>query len=256
MKMEKLISKQGYEIPYVFEGSGDEDLLVIISHGFGSSKESTTATTVAEKLKNGGIASVRYDFPAHGESPAEGEDFRIENCLKDLQSVEEMVRECFPEKTIGYFSSSFGAFINLLYLSSRKPTGKMSFLRCSAVDMPGIVDRWMEDEDLLQEMKDKGYVVADEGYVKPLHVYREFWDALKKIDLFRDFRKPEGMVLRMIHGTADETAPFTDAAAFAEKFGISLIPVEGADHSFTVNNAMDIVRAKALEFYKESGKNE
>ena len=75
--MEKLISKQGYEIPYVFEGSGDEDLLVIISHGFGSSKESTTATTVAEKLKNGGIASVRYDFPAHGRARRKGRTFAL-----------------------------------------------------------------------------------------------------------------------------------------------------------------------------------
>lgn len=250
------MSKQGYEIPYVYEGTGAEDILVIISHGFGSSKESTTATTVAEKLKTGGIASVRYDFPAHGESPADGTRFRIENCLNDLQSVEEMVKEAFPGKTLGYFSSSFGAFINLLYLTRKEPSGKMSFLRCSAVDMPGIVDRWMEDEALLKEMKENGFVVADEGYAKPLHVYKEFWDDLKEIDLFRDFSKPEGMALRMIHGTKDETAPFADAAAFAEQFGIGLIPVEGADHSFTVNNAMDIVRAEALEFFKECGKNE
>lgn len=253
--MDKLFSKQGYEIPYVYEGTGEEELLVIISHGFGSSKESTTATTVAKKLSEGGIASIRYDFPAHGESPAEGKDFRIENCLNDLERVEEMARERFPEKTIGYFSSSYGAFINLLYLTKRKPSGKMSFLRCSAVDMPGIVDRWMEDDALLKEMEEKGYVVADEGYVKPLHVYRAFWEDLKKVDLMKGFRRPESVKMRMIHGTADETAPYPDAKAFSERFGIELIPVEGADHSFTVNDAMDIVRAEALRFYKENIKN-
>ena len=249
--MQELISKQGYEIPYVYTGSGQEEMIVIISHGFGSSKESTTATTVADKLISGGIASVRYDFPAHGESPAEGEDFRIENCLNDLQSVEEMVREQFPKKTIGYFSSSFGAFIQLLYLTRRKPSGKKSFLRCSAVDMPGIVETWMQDEALLKEMNEKGYVVADEGYVKPLHVYKAFWEDLKAIDLMKEFRKPGGIELRMIHGTVDETAPYKDALAFAKEYDIELISVEGADHSFTVNNAMDIVRAEALRFYKE-----
>ena len=241
-----LVSKQGYEIPYVFEGKGDEKKIVIISHGFGSSKESPTAVSAAAKFNEAGIGAVRYDHPAHGDSPVDGEYFRIENCLKDLETVENMVAERFPDAEISYFSSSFGAFINLLYISTRAHKGVRSFLRCAAVDMPGIIRGWMSEEDI-KEMDEKGYLIIDEDYVRPLKIVKGFCEDLEMINLFEGF-KAEGTELLMIHGTADETAPYEDARRFADTYGIKMIDVEGSDHRFTPEGAMDIVRNEALKF--------
>lgn len=242
-----LVSKAGYEIPYVYEGNGDEKQIVIICHGFGSSKESPTAVSMAEKLNEAGIGAVRFDFPAHGESPAEGEFFRVENCINDLASVEEMVSERYPSAEISYFSSSFGAFINLLYISGRPHRGRKSFLRCAAVDMPGIVKGWLTDEDM-RKLTEDGYLILDEDYERPLKVVKEFADDLEKTDLFGNF-KADNCRLLMIHGTEDETAPYADASRFARMYGIELISVEGSDHRFTPEGAMDRVRACAVDFF-------
>lgn len=244
------------EIPYVFEGNGDEKLIVIISHGFGSSKNSNTAVTVAEKLRSAGIGAVRYDFPAHGESEVDGDEFIMKNCVDDLERIENMVAEKYPNAEIAYFSSSFGAFTNLIYLSTRKHRGTKSFLRCSAVDMPGIVRDWLTEEDMENMVKD-GYLIIEEDYDRPLKVTLELYEDLQKINLFACDKVSDGgfpsagTKLRMIHGTADDTAPYPDAVRFSEQYGIELISVEGADHSFTSEGAMDIVRQKALEFFLE-----
>ncbi|MDO4481276.1 MAG: alpha/beta fold hydrolase [Bacillota bacterium] len=243
-----LVSKAGYEIPYVYEGKGNEKKIVIICHGFGSSKESPTAVTMAEKLNDAGIGAVRFDFPSHGESKADSSFFRIENCMDDLASVEQMIADRYPDAEILYFSSSFGGFINLLYISERPHRGRKSFLRCAAADMPGIVRGWLTEEDK-KKMFEDGYLVLDEDYDRPLKVVKEFAEDLEKIDLFRDFR-PDGTELLMIHGTEDETAPYADALRFSEKFGIELISVEGADHRFTPEGAMDRVRSCAVDFFK------
>lgn len=243
-----LVSKAGYEIPYVYEGNGDEKKIVIISHGFGSSKESPTAVTMAKKLTEAGMGAVRFDFPSHGESTADSSFFRVDNCIDDLASVEQMIAEKYPEAEISYFSSSFGGFINLLYLSRRAHRGKKSFLRCAAADMPGIVRGWLTEEDR-KKLYEDGYLVLDEDYDRPLKVVKEFAEDLEKIDLFRDFTA-DGTGLLMIHGTEDETAPYADALRFSNKFGIELISVEGADHRFTPEGAMDRVRACAVDFFK------
>lgn len=241
-----LVSKQGYEIPYIYEGKGNEKKIVIISHGFGSSKESPTAVTAAARFNEAGIGAVRYDHPAHGDSPVDGEYFRIENCLNDLESVENMVAERFPDAEISYFSSSFGAFINLIYISTRSHRGTRSYLRCAAVDMPGIIRGWMSEEDI-KEMDEKGYLVIDEDYVRPLKIVKGFCEDLEMIDLYKGFES-KGTKLLMIHGTDDETAPYEDSKAFAQLYGIDLISVEGADHRFTPEGAMDIVREEAVRF--------
>lgn len=136
MKKETIRGLNGYDIPCLNNLSGGERMAVIISHGFGSSKESPTAQAIAAALPEHGIGTYSFDFPAHGDSPVEGEQLRICNCLNDLAAVEAHVRELMPEADIAYFSSSFGAYINLIYLATRTHVGKKSFLRCAAVDMP------------------------------------------------------------------------------------------------------------------------
>ena len=90
MRKEAVPGRNNYDIACLHNISGDEELAIIISHGFGSSKESPTAVTLMETLDARGIGAFAYDFPGHGESPVGGEMLRIENCLDDLAAVEGM----------------------------------------------------------------------------------------------------------------------------------------------------------------------
>lgn len=246
METKRIMGQNGYEIPCVGHPTKGE-LAVVICHGFGSSKESPTALAVDEALRSCGIGTFRFDLPAHGESPAEGDMLRVEACLNDLAAVEAHARAAMPGADIAYFSSSFGAYLNLNYLATREHGGKKSFLRCAAVDMPGLFRRLTTREQYAQ-LDEQGFFVLKTGYDRPLKITRGFYDDLAAYDVFRLWKRGIA-ALRMIHGTADETASIRDARRFAEQFGARLIEVEGADHRFQIPGGMERVVRAAVDFF-------
>jgi alpha/beta superfamily hydrolase len=247
MKKETIKGINGYDIPCINNLSNYEKKVVIISHGLGSSKESPTAQAVAASLPKYGIGTYGFDFPAHGDSPVDGEKFRIEGCLNDLASVENHVRKLVPEAEIGYFSSSFGAYINLLYLATRAHAGKKSFLRCAAVDMPKLIKNALTPE-LSAQLKTQGYVIVDYDYVRPLKFTKEFYDDIMAYDVFKLCRSDMAQIA-MIHGDADETAPVADARRFAKQCDAELTEVKGANHRFQIPGGMDQIIETAVRFF-------
>ena len=253
-KKEIIHGYNGYDIPCLNHLTGKEKLAVIISHGFGSTKGSPTATTISEALMKQGIGAFSFDFPAHGDSAVDGRMLRIANCTGDLAAVEAHVRKFCPEAEIAYFSSSFGAYINLIYLSTYEHAGNRSFLRCAAVDMPGIFRRGIAPEHRAH-MEEQGYIILDEDYFRPLIITQEFNNDLETHDVFKLCRF--GMAeLAMIHGTADEIAPIEDARRFAKEAGAKLIEVEGADHRFLIPGGMERVIDAAVGFFTTQTVNE
>ena len=66
--MRGYIRRDSYDIPYRMEkGSGDK--VVIVAHGFASSKESPTVEMLAKELPEKGIGVAALDFPAHRGKP-------------------------------------------------------------------------------------------------------------------------------------------------------------------------------------------
>lgn len=240
---------KGYDIPCLHTLTGGEKRAVLIMHGFGSSKESPTARMLAEDFPQAGIGTLAFDFPAHGESPADGERLTLTNCLADMKAAEEEIRRLAPEAEIGYFGSSFGAYMTLLYLASGKAGGRRAFLRSSAVEMPKILREWASEERELLEQQ--GYLMADEDYVRPLKLMREFFDELDANDLFEIYEagSRKGAELCMIHGRADETASFEAAARFARLSGAAFTAVEGGDHRLSLPGMPEQVSRLAMRFF-------
>ena len=59
-------------------------MVCLITHGFGSSKDSPTAQLLAGELPRHGIGTLALDLPAHGDSPVDGDALSIRHCLDDL----------------------------------------------------------------------------------------------------------------------------------------------------------------------------
>ncbi|MBQ4346906.1 MAG: alpha/beta hydrolase [Firmicutes bacterium] len=241
-----LTGKSGYDIPCLFHINGDEKLICIVCHGFGSSKESPTAALMAEILPAHGAGVIAFDLPAHGESPVDGDFLRVENCINDLVSVEEFAHSLAPDAELVYFCSSFGAYLTLLYFSSREHLGKKAFLRSAAVDMPGIFKRLSPEQ--LAELKEKGSFMVDMDYVRPLKITKDFLADMKKYNLFELYR-PDGSLIHMIHGEADELAFPEDAGRFAGDFNIPITWVEKGDHRLSVPGAPELVAKTAMDFF-------
>lgn len=244
---EMIQGRRGYRIPVVHNITGDERAVVLISHGFGSSKESPTVRHLAKALKDTDMGYLAFDFPAHGQSPVDGEMFTLDNCLSDLSVVEETIGEKSPNATLFYFSSSFGAYMNLLYLTLCPHGGRKSFLRCPAVDMPRILRENMTPE-IRKDLEIDGYTLLEEGFARPLRLTQAFYDQLQSRDLFKLYG-PGDCEVMMIHGTLDRSASPEKTREFSEKFHIPLQWVEGADHTFSGDGMMDQVIDTALTFY-------
>jgi pimeloyl-ACP methyl ester carboxylesterase len=96
MRPETIAGENGYDIPCLNNLKPGEHTAVIVSHGLGSSKWSPTFRKLSDTLPRYGIGTFSFDFPGHGDSPADGGMFRIENCLSDLAAAEAHVRKKLP----------------------------------------------------------------------------------------------------------------------------------------------------------------
>ena len=91
--------------------------IVLGVHGFGGSTGDEIQAGIAEEMTLFHSASVRFDFPAHGESPIGSEGFTLENCTNSLLAVAQYAKEQFPDiEDLCIFASGFGAYITLLCL--------------------------------------------------------------------------------------------------------------------------------------------
>ena len=248
MKKELLAGTGGYAIPCAHTLTGKEKMALIVSHGFGSSKESSTALMLMQKLPAQGIGVAAYDFPAHGESPVGGEQLTVDRCLSDLAAVERYVRSAAPGAEIGYFGSSFGAYITLLYLAGCPHAGKKAFLRSAAVEMPLLFRHKTPGQE--EALARQGFVEfgAQFGYARLLKLTPAFFDSLDAHDVFAQWRQGAGE-LCMIHGDADQVASYAAAQRFAAQSGAQLLTVAGGDHRLSIPGAPEKVAEAAAAFF-------
>ena len=215
------IKREGlYDIPYVSRIKADDRKVVIAVHGFASSKASPTINMLMDKFPDVGMGIIAFDFPAHGESVVYGDFLSVDNCVRDLRDIERYTRKICPKAEICYFGSSFGAYITLIYIMNDELRHVRAFLRSAAVNMSEYFLELTDQEK--SELEKNGYFVIN--------------------DSFRNFK--------MIHGSNDEDIAYARAAAFAEKYGIELVTVDGGDHRLSVPGAPQKVLNEAIEFLK------
>jgi hypothetical protein len=223
--------------------------VVLVSHGFGSSKASPMVQALAAHLQPLGAGVVSFDFPAHGDSPAGEGALRVPNCLADLGAVEAWIRAQDPGTKIHYFGSSFGAYITLLYLASLPARAERprAFLRSSAVTMPRLVESWV-DEQAKEDLATRGYFVPDYDYQREMRITPAFLTDLQENDVFTRCRKDMAR-LQMVHGARDDVAPVADARRFAQTFGAGFLELPQGEHPLMGPGELEAVLAAATGFF-------
>lgn len=89
--------------------------IVICMHGFASHKVGTNRSYVslAEKLCEAGIATLRFDFRGCGDSEGHLASMTLDNFVSDAVAAYEYIRGLGYHK-IGFFGSSFGGAISVM----------------------------------------------------------------------------------------------------------------------------------------------
>lgn len=244
MKQERLTGRNGLQVPGV-NGVDGERKVVIMAHGFGSAKEGFTPKFMNQGLKAAGFGFYGFDFPAHGDSPLEGDDLTIQRCIDSYLAAEQRVVELAPEAEICYFGSSFGAYMTLLYLAAEPHKGNKAFLRSAAIDMPRLT--WEIGRQQGKHFDVDGYCMLTD-YNRPLKLTRAFCEDMDRYDVFQRYEKGTAQ-LRMIHGERDSTASPAAAKRFAAEKGAEFILFPEAEHRLMEAGNPERALRLAIEFF-------
>ena len=176
-----------------------------------------------------------------------GLKYKITSPLCYLELVISDVKTRFGVQKLYSYTTSFGGYLVLKYISEHGNPFQKIAIRCPAVDMYDVLTRTiMKNDELDRIMKGKDVQV---GFDRKIIVPRSLLDDLKANDIRqRDFLEWADSIL-IIHGTSDEVVPFDSGQEFADDNLIVFIPVKKADHRFQNSAHMSLANKYVMEFF-------
>lgn len=221
--------------------------VVVACHGFGGHKDGKAVETFADRIcgKWPKTAVVVFDWPCHGDDARK--NLLLEDCDTYLQIVTGYVRRRFETDELYAYGTSFGAFLLLKYLSEHGNPFRRAALRCPVIDMHRVFTNTIITPEGLDKVRAGKTVLA--GFDRKVKIGKAFLDGIGAVDLMRREYFDYADDILILHGTADEVAPFDDAAAFADANAIEFVSVEGADHRFHDPKKMDVAIARIIAFF-------
>ena len=111
------LQKDGMQIPckLCVPDDGEIRRVVLGVHGFGGSMDDDIQAGIAEEMEMFCSATLRFDFPAHGQNPETV--LTLRGCIATLMAVAEEAKRRFPEvEDLCIFASGFGAYVTLVCL--------------------------------------------------------------------------------------------------------------------------------------------
>lgn len=221
--------------------------IVLATYGFGGNKDNKAVEKFAERIttKYKGFGVVCFDWPCHGKDARN--KLILEECLSYMDMVTDHIQKDMGAEDIYNYSSSFGAYVTLLYIHKHGNPFKKTAFRCPAIKMYDSMTAHITDEDW--NVLSKGREIL-RGYDRKIKITGDFLNELKDNDVSTYDYMDNADDILMIHGTKDEMAPFIVTEEFSENNVIELIKVENADHPFSNPKYMDFAIQKIQEFFE------
>ncbi|KAG6723336.1 hypothetical protein I3843_03G202100 [Carya illinoinensis] len=233
-------NKYGEKLVGILHETESPDI-VILCHGFHSSKEYNTMVNLAAALENGGFSAFRFDFAGNGES--EG-SFQYGNYWREVDDLRSVIQH-FSEanRTIrAILGHSKGGNVVLLYASKYHDISRVVNVSGRYDLTEGIVEHL--GKDFMQRIKEDGFIDVKFTYQKK--------DVENKTGSVNFRVTEEGLLERLstdmheaclhiskecwvltVHGTEDQIISSSDAVKFSK-----IIPnhklhiIEGCDHGY------------------------
>ena len=239
MEKEIILHQGELKIHCVYSEPEDGDIrrIVLGVHGLGGSTRDTIQVGIAEEMDMYYSATVRFDFPGHGESPMSDEYLTLKNCVASLMTVGQWARDRYPAvEDLCIFATGFGAYVTLIALQQlRELPGKVKLV----VQTPSV----LMHETLLTMRNISRPTLEAMGRTTfkaphPFDVTFEFYRELEEnIALTTD-----DIPMLILHGEEDRYLRMHDIQQFHrinEQSELVIIP--GTSHRFLEEGAWDMV---------------
>ncbi len=204
--------------------------VIILCHGFGTSKDGFTHPRLEEILGSRGISTFRFDFFGHGESEGKLEEITTSEAVDDiLKAIEYLKNKGYGK--IGLVGSSFGGFAGLAAASKTNDLYLLA-LKSPVSDYMDFISSH-QDRQEIEKWKEKGFTDYINADGQKLKINYSFFEDAKKISGYDSARKIKIPVL-IVHGDGDEAVPVGQSKKTASLIrNCSLKIIKGADHRYS-----------------------
>ncbi|KAG9131866.1 hypothetical protein Leryth_023524 [Lithospermum erythrorhizon] len=240
-------NKHDEKLVGIFHDTGSKEL-VIICHGFKSSKDRIPMVNLATSFDNEGISAFRFDFSGNGES--EGV-FQYGNYYREADDLHCVVQHFHGKGrlVIALIGHSKGGNAVLLYASRHRDVHNV-------VNIAGRfnLQRGMEGrlgKDFLQKMEQQGFIDVKNrrGRIDYRVTKDDLMDRLTTNMHAACHSIHESCRVLTVHGSKDEMVTVEDAMQFAKCISNHKLHItEGADHEYTLHQ--DELISIVLDFVK------
>ena len=239
MEMEFMLTEGALRIPCkVCEPvSGNIRRIVLGVHGIGGSTDDAIQSAMAEEMGLFHSVTFRFDFPAHGKSPMQSDEFSLKACKQALAAVAAEARRRYPEvEDLCIFASGFGAYVTLLTLDEiLELPGKVKLV----VQTPSVR---MHDTLLTMLRRNRETFWAMDSLVlrapRPLELTYRFYEELETNVAMNTCPIP----MLILHGEEDAYIRREDIDNFNRiNEDAKLVIIPGTTHQFLEDGAWDMV---------------
>lgn len=239
MERYALLTQGSVEVPcYMTCPDGEEPRQLILGvHGLGGSAKDAIQTSIAEEMGMFCSATVRFDFPAHGESPMGSESFTLQNCMDSLLAAAIYAKEQFPQvQEHCLFATGFGAYVTLLCLPRLQAlAGRVRLV----LQTPSVC---MHESLLSMIRVSRQTLWAMESYTlplpRPLEITYGFYESLLQNSAMVSSSQP----MLILQGERDDYINREDLQHFHRlNENTKLVILPGVSHRFMEEGAWDMV---------------
>ncbi|KAL6953454.1 hypothetical protein U1Q18_048789 [Sarracenia purpurea var. burkii] len=225
-------NSHGEKLAGIMHETGSPEL-VILCHGFRSSKDRIPMVNLAAALGKMGISAFRFDFVGNGES--EG-IFRYGGYRREANDLRDVVQYFRGKKRsiAAIIGHSKGGNAALLYASMHNDVCKVANISGRFNLKRGIEGRL--GKDFLERIKQNGFIDVKNRRGDVLYRVTEecLLDRLTTDTHAACLQIPNSCRVLTVHGSMDEIVPLEDAHEFHKYISNhKLHIIEGADHEYT-----------------------
>jgi pimeloyl-ACP methyl ester carboxylesterase len=211
---------------------GEKCPMVVFCHGFGGSKEGPLFELIADTLQAHGIASIRFDFNAHGESEGEFQDMTVPNEVEDAKRVVEYISSLRYVSDLAIVGHSQGGVVAAM------TAGKLAEdIAAVALMAPAGV---LRDDAIRGSTFGKTYNPLDPPEYVQLwgpnqRLGRNYIKTAFTLPIYETAARYQGPAL-IVHGNGDRVVPYTYGERFHQQWkGSEFVMQEYFDHGFSQN---------------------
>ena len=209
--------------------------VVLGVHGLGGSTADAIQEGIAEEMVMFRSASVRFDFPAHGES--EVNELTLQGCVDSLLTVARWIREEYEDvEDLCIFATGFGAYVTLVALDALlEIPGKIKLVvQTPSVRMHETILNMLQTNRETLWALDRKRLAAP----RPFDITYSFYEELQQHIVLTTHPIP----MLILHGEEDLYIRMNDIQQFNRiNEDSKLVIIPGASHRFLEEGAWDMV---------------